>query len=541
MNERLQAALEYVRLGFSVIPLRFEGSVEDQKKPLLLTWEIYQKKPATERQVELWWQQWPRANVGLVTGAVGGLVAVDLDGDGAEGLLAGAGIVLDGTATVQTARGKHYLYRHPGGKISNRARVLKDQNGSGVDIRGDGGYFVAPPSIHGTGVIYTWERPLQDLAPLPDGLRSLIEKRPERQQDDRAPDWFREAWQGAPEGQRNETAARIAGYWLRVTQGNQEATYRAMEHWVDRCQPPMDLSELRTTIKSVARLEASKQRQEAEGQEEAPRLTIHIRDAVSRLVDALENEPPAFIPTPFIGLNTLLCGGLVPGELYYLAAKGGFGKTAFALEIFRHVAKTKGVLGISREMSVFALSRRLMAQESQVSASKLRQHRLDWSDWEAVNQAKQRLYDRHGWFSERAQTVEDVKQALGETTDAKLIVLDYLQLLQAKGVDRREKIETISRDLKSLAVDSDVAVLCLSAVTTRGEHNKTPGMHWLRESGMLEHDADVILLLDQPDETKKHERTLIIAKARDAETGTVPLLFTPEIVHFVERGIHHDA
>lgn len=541
MNERLKAAIEYQRLGFSVIPLRYEGSVEDQKKPLLLSWEIYQKKAASEQQVELWWQQWPRANIGLVTGSVSGLVAVDLDGDSAEGLLAEAGIALDATAIVKTARGKHYLYRHPGGKISNRARILKDANGSGVDIRGDGGYFVAPPSIHGTGVIYTWERPLQDLVPLPIRLRSLLDTRPPRQQEGHAPDWFSEAWHGAPEGQRNETAARLAGYWLRVTQGNQEAAYRAMEHWVGRCHPPMDLSELRTTIKSVARLEASKQRQETETSKDTPRLTIHIRDAVSKLVDALENEPPSFIATPFPGLNTLLCGGMVPGELYYLAAKGGFGKTAFALEVFRYVARTKGVLGISREMSVLALSRRLMAQESGVSASRLRQHRLIDTDWARIIEAQGRLYDRSGWLSERAQSVDDIKAALVETDAVQLVVVDYLQLLQAKGVDRREKIETISRDLKGLAVDCNVAVLCLSAVTARGEHNKQPGMHWLRESGMLEHDADVILLLDQPDETKKQERNLIIAKARDAETGTVPLLFTPEIVHFIEREMRHDA
>lgn len=537
MNEILQAAIEYANLGWSVIPLRFEGGVEDRKKPLVISWEAYQKKPATGAQIAAWWQQWPRANVGLVTGAVSGFVAIDLDGAGAGALLEAAGVDLGATAMVQTARGRHYLYRHPGGKVGNRARLLDDGNGSGVDIRGDGGYIVAPPSVHGTGAIYTWERPPQDLALLPERLQGLLTQRAQRDEL-RTPDWFTEAWQGAPEGQRNETAARLAGYWLHVTQGNQEATYRAMEHWAGRCLPPMDLQEVRSTIRSVARLEAAKEREQ---EIPPPQLTIRLCDAVARLVDVLEHEPPAFIPTPFPGLNTLLCGGLVPGELYYLAAKGGFGKTAFALEIFRHVARTKGALGISREMSVFALSRRLMAQESHVSASKLRQHRLDHADWKKIVDAQARLYDRHGWLTERAQTIEDIKTALAETTDVQLIVLDYLQLLQATGVDRRERIETISRDLKALAVDCKVAVLCLSAVTARGEHNKTPGMHWLRESGMLEHDADVILLLDQPDETKKHERNLIIAKARDAETGMVPLLFTPEIVHFVEREMRHDT
>lgn len=263
MSAIRRAALEYCAYGWSVIPLRYEGSTEDKKKPLLLSWEPYQRKPATHKQVEDWWSQWPRANVGIITGAVSGLVAVDLDGPHAGDLLRQAGIDLGLTATVQTARGSHFLFRHPGYKVGNRARLLSDGNGSGVDIRGDAGYIVAPPSIHGSGVVYQWSTPQSALAALPDGFAALLSRPTARDGEPRDSSWFADAWRGAPGGQRNETAARLAGYWLRETKGNEVAAFRAMEHWATLCTPPMDIAELRTTIKSVARLEASKGRAEA--------------------------------------------------------------------------------------------------------------------------------------------------------------------------------------------------------------------------------------------------------------------------------------
>lgn len=266
---------------------------------------------------------------------------------------------------------------------------------------------------------------------------------------------------------------------------------------------------------------------------------ISFSDAVLAAVADMESTGPEFISTPFPGLNWLLCGGLVPGELYYLAAKGGEGKSALSLELARYVSQTNGVLIISQEMGVPAVSRRLLAQESKISARRMRQRTLEPKDWGPLTKAAGTLSIRKGWIVSQAPTIEAMTAALKQTSGVRLVIVDYLQLLSAKGQDSRAQLEAVSRGLKQFALTHGVAVFCLSAVTTRGEGKQKPSMHWLRGSGMLEHDCDVALLLHQPNPPDP-ARELIVAKARDAECGTVRLTFSPEILHFVETELHRE-
>lgn len=260
---------------------------------------------------------------------------------------------------------------------------------------------------------------------------------------------------------------------------------------------------------------------------------IPIAEAVRTFVESLERDTPDFIPTPFPNLNKLLCGGMVPGELFYLAAKGGVGKSALALELARYVSRNTPVLVVSQEMGIAALVRRFIAQEGGVSATKLRQHNLDQTDWAKITKAAGSLSDRHIGLVEHAPTVEKIKAKVRHMPGVKLVVVDYLQLIKADGRDSRAQLEAASAGLMALAKQEKIVVFCLSAVSARGEGNHKPSLSWLRGSGMLEHDPHVVLLMHQPDE---HDpaRELIIAKARDAQCGNVMLHFSPDIVHFVE-------
>ena len=158
-----QDALEYLAMGFSVIPLRGSGSVEDRKRPVLDSWERFQRERATPDEVGRWFDEHPRANLGIVTGAVSGIFVLDLDGKNAQALVRKAGILLPKTACAATGNGGwHYYFRHPGVRVPNRVKLLSDGNGSAVDVRGDGGYVVAPPSIHGSGRAYCWIVPLEE-------------------------------------------------------------------------------------------------------------------------------------------------------------------------------------------------------------------------------------------------------------------------------------------------------------------------------------------------------------------------------------------
>ncbi len=201
-------------LGFSVIPVR-----ERDKRPAL-KWETYQAARASFDQVRRWAGR--PGNVGIVTGAVSGLVVLDLDS--AEAIAEAEARGIPDTITARTAKGRHVYFKHPGGVIGNRAGILP-----GIDIRGDGGYVVAPGSVHPTGFIYAWENVpgLFDLADMPDWLAKMLEPKPAEPKSDAKPraehtrSWGEAALQGEIEklqaakpggrnAQLNTSAMRLA-------------------------------------------------------------------------------------------------------------------------------------------------------------------------------------------------------------------------------------------------------------------------------------------------------------------------------------------
>jgi hypothetical protein len=173
-------------------------------------------------QVTAWWTRWPRANVGVRTGAASGLVVVDIDPahgglDSLERLQRRYGSLPE-TLRVETGtRGAHLYFEHPGVDVRNDAgRRL----GPGLDIRGDGGYIVAPPSVHAVGRRYQWLEPGAAPATLPDWLQQRLlhresTRRPDpivcdREYAQRALDRAAHAVATAPEGTRNNTLNRAA-------------------------------------------------------------------------------------------------------------------------------------------------------------------------------------------------------------------------------------------------------------------------------------------------------------------------------------------
>ena len=162
-NEMLTMALAYCEQGLSVIPVR-----RTDKQPRV-RWRPFQQRKADESQIRAWWNQFPDANLAIVTGQVSGLVVLDIDSPEGEAALAGKPLPL--TPTVRTGRGKHFYFQHPGFPVRSCAGILTD-----VDIRGEAGYVIAPPSIHVSGVEYTWTVKLGEaaLAAMPPWLVELI-------------------------------------------------------------------------------------------------------------------------------------------------------------------------------------------------------------------------------------------------------------------------------------------------------------------------------------------------------------------------------
>ncbi len=261
----LQTALAYAERGWLVVPLHNpkQGVCSCRKKGC----SSLGKHPRTEHgpkdgskdpnQIALWWEKWPDANLGILTGQDSGLLVLDVDGeDGKASLqaLTAARGSLPKTLCAKTGRtgtdgkrkGCHYYFRAPvGAAIRNSSGAL----GKGLDIKTDGGYVVAPPSLHPSGLLYQWLAPEQPLADVPPWmLARLAEAKP-------APEAPRTQGEAIAEGERNHTLASLAGTMRRrgMTPAAIEAALVVEND--THCKPPLPASEVRNIARSVARYE----------------------------------------------------------------------------------------------------------------------------------------------------------------------------------------------------------------------------------------------------------------------------------------------
>lgn len=250
-NAMLNQVLKYyTRYGWSVIP------VGKDKKPLI-PWKRYQNEKANEAQIHEWWTKWSDANIGIVTGEISGICVIDIDpkNGGSNELFQNIK-----TPTVKTGgNGYHYycLYRKG---LLNKAGIQP-----GIDIRSDGGYVVASPSLHESGQIYEWivSPEVVAFAPLPDFVVQWIQssKSSDKHVNNRQKN---DIFSGVKEGTRNEGAASIAGSLLsRYPQDEWESkAWPLTRAWNTQNTSPLSENELRAVFNSISLRE--KERKEHE-------------------------------------------------------------------------------------------------------------------------------------------------------------------------------------------------------------------------------------------------------------------------------------
>ena len=244
------AALSYLALGWSVIPL-----LPGEKRPLA-AWIEFQQRLATRDEVAAWFRDCPSANIAIVTGTVSGIVVLDVDiGHGGAQSLArlesGHGRLPLTLEAITGGGGRHLYFAHPGGLLHNRTGIEP-----GLDLRGDGGYIVAPPSLHPSGVRYRWvpgRAPAECVpAPIPDWLLPHLAAGGERHGPP-VSHWRQLVREGVAQGTRNSTIASIAGHllWHGV---DPEVVLDLMLCWNERrCRPPLSDDEVARTVGSIVR------------------------------------------------------------------------------------------------------------------------------------------------------------------------------------------------------------------------------------------------------------------------------------------------
>ena len=258
------------------------------------------------------------------------------------------------------------------------------------------------------------------------------------------------------------------------------------------------------------------------------------------------------VPTGFLELDEMLAG-LQPSDLIIVAARPAMGKTSLVLNIAQHVGtKTELTVGLfSLEMSKEQLFLRMLTSEAGIDGHRLRTGFLGERDFPKLTHAMETLGRARIYIDDSASIGVLEMRAKARRLKAEhgldLIVIDYIQLMQGRGrfENRVTELASISRALKGLAKELAVPVVVLSQLSRAPENrpNKRPQLSDLRESGALEQDADVVLMIYREDMYEQTEENqglaeLIIAKQRNGPTGTVRLAFIREFTRFenLERG-----
>lgn len=325
------------------------------------------------------------------------------------------------------------------------------------------------------------------------------------------------------------------------------------EYGVDAAREVIDAAESRV-------FEIAQEDQKADPQALADLLEIELER-----IRTSEGRGISGLATGFADLDKLL-SGLQQGEMIVLAARPSMGKTAMVLNIAEQVARggrapedpPKGAhqpVGIfSLEMSKASLVQRLLSAFSQVDSHRMRTGHLSQSEMASLHTHAEGLAETPIYIDDTPGLTVLALRARARRMVAqhgvRAIMIDYLQLLSAPGASRESRqveVSLISRSLKALARELSVPVICLSQLNRASEQREgnRPRMSDLRESGSIEQDADVVMLLHREDYYHQHDpewseanadkvntAELIIAKQRNGPTGTVQLTWDPKTTRF---------
>jgi replicative DNA helicase len=272
-----------------------------------------------------------------------------------------------------------------------------------------------------------------------------------------------------------------------------------------------------------------------------------IEDAVKQMEIAQKRGGEMVgVPTGFAELDDMT-HGLHPGQLIILAARPAVGKSTLALDIARTAAikHNKPVIFFSLEMGRAEIAMRLLSAESRIYLQNMRKGSLSDNDWSRIASVRGEINSAPLYIDDSPNmTLVEIRakcRRLAKRVGLEMIVIDYIQLMTSgkKVESRQQEVSEFSRALKLLAKELGVPVIAISQLNRNSEksENKKPELSHLRESGSLEQDADVVVLLHREDiGNKEHARAgeadLIVAKQRNGPTGTVVVNFLGQFSKF---------
>ncbi|MBD2453760.1 replicative DNA helicase [Nostoc sp. FACHB-87] len=277
---------------------------------------------------------------------------------------------------------------------------------------------------------------------------------------------------------------------------------------------------------------------------------VHISDTLVNTFQDIETRHQGValpgIPCGFYDLDAMT-SGFQRSDLIIVAGRPSMGKTAFCLNLGHNIAALYKlpVAVFSLEMSKEQLVQRLLASEAGIESGYLRSGRISQTQWEPLSRAIGMLSEIPLYIDDTPNiTVNEMRSQARrlqaeQGTDLGLIIIDYLQLMEGAGDNRVQELSRITRSLKGLARELSVPIIALSQLSrgVEARTNKRPMLSDLRESGSIEQDADLVIMLYRdeyysPDTPDRGIAEVIVAKHRNGPTGTVKLLFDPQYTKF---------
>ncbi len=301
---------------------------------------------------------------------------------------------------------------------------------------------------------------------------------------------------------------------------------------------------------------------QGKGTSEASKLGDIVVDKVYDTLVKLNSENRA----DYLGISTgyrqldRTISGLNKSDLIIVGARPAMGKTSFALNLAINVATSgKKVLFFSLEMTKEQLASRVISMHARIKGQKMRNGLLDDDDWFRLSASADALQNAPLYFDDTSNiSVNEMKAKILRMKDVDVVMIDYLQLMKSpnRTESRVQEVSEITRNLKLMAKDLEIPVIVLAQLArgteARGKSHR-PQLSDLRESGSIEQDADIVLMLyrddyysdtnteEEDDEDREVDKVeIIVAKNRHGPTGTIELGWNSEFTLFTALDNEHD-